>query len=144
MPDFESQLRIKKIVEAMLFDLMRRWIHNPASKIKAELKLREWGRLQMILIDSDQEGLSLWLKQTARQGHHLQMNFDRAASGGKPKYCISKTLELEQEFMARSAAYSRAISDGWIDGPKIPRLYSSPMYNFIQYHLPEANLTWMR
>ena len=125
----------------MLFDLMRRLICNPVSKIKAELNLREWDRLQLILKNSDQQGLSLWLKQTARQGHHLQIDFDRAASGAKSKYCISKTLELEHEFMARSAAYSRAISDGWIDGPKIPRLYSSPMYSFIQYHLPEFDLS---
>ena len=123
----------------MLLDLARRLIHDPASKLKAELNHREWERLQMILSDSDQDGLARWLQQTARQGQQLQINFDRAAGGRKSKFCMSKTLELEREYMARSAAYSRAISDGWIDGPKIPRLYSSPMYNFIQYHLSESN-----
>ena len=123
----------------MLLDLVGRLIRTPASKIRRELNLREWDRLQMILSNSDQDGLVLWLKQTARQGQNLQINFDRAASGRKSKYCMSKTLELEREFMARAAAYSRAISDGWIDGPKIPRLYSSPMYSFIQYHLTEAD-----
>ena len=125
----------------MLLSLVRRLLSKPNSVVKADLNRQEWDRLQLILREENQDALVLWLKQTAYKSYQLQKNFDMAAGGKKSDLCMSKTIALENEFMARAAAYKRAISTGWIDGPRIPRLYSAPMYSFIQYHFPEANLS---
>ena len=125
----------------MLLSLIRRLSSRPDSAVKAELNRQEWDRLRLILQEENQDALVLWLKQTAYKSYQLQKNFDMAAAGKKSDFCISKTVALENEFMARAAAYKKAISTGWIDGPKIPRLYSAPMYSFIRYHFPEPNLT---
>ena len=124
----------------MLLFLIRRLSSRPDSDLKAELKRQEWDRLRLILREENQDSLVLWLKQTAYKSYQLQKNFDMAAGGKKSDFCISKTVALENEFMARAAAYSKAISAGWIDGPKIPRLYSAPMYSFIRYHFPGSDL----
>ena len=123
----------------MLLALVRRFFGRPDAQVKTELNRREWCRLQLILRTEDQDGLTLWLKQTARQGYQLQDNFDQAARGLKSRYCMAETVALERKFMARQFAYARAISGGWIDGPKIPRLYSAPMDSFIRYHCPEVD-----
>ena len=125
----------------MLLSLVRRLSSRPDSAAKADLYRQEWDRLKLILQEENQDALVLWLKQTAYKSYQLQRNFDMAAGGKKSDFCISKTVSLENEFMARAAAYSKAISTGWIDGPKIPRLYSAPMYSFIQYHFPEADFS---
>lgn len=124
----------------MLLSLIRSLSSKPDSEVKADLNQQEWDRLQMILREENQDALVLWLKQTAYKSYQLQKNFDMAAGGKKSKFCLSKTVALENEFMARAAAYKRAIATGWIDGPKIPRLYSAPMYSFIRYHFPEADI----
>lgn len=125
----------------MLLSLIRRLSSKPDFSVKADLNRQEWDRLQLILREENQDALVLWLKQTAYKSYQLQKNFDMAAGGKKSDFCISKTVSLENEFMARAAAYKKAISTGWIDGPQIPRLYSAPMYSFIRYHFPEADLS---
>ena len=125
----------------MLLSLVRRLSSRPGAAAKADLNRQEWDRLKLILQEENQDALVLWLKQTAYKSYQLQRNFDMAAGGKKSDLCISKTIALENEFMARAAAYAKAISTGWIDGPKIPRLYSAPMYSFIQYHFPEADFS---
>ena len=83
--------------------------------------------------------LNHWLRDTANLALGLQNNFDAAASGRPTKYCMKKTVELEDNYRRRAAAYKKAINMGLIHDSRLPRLYSSLMVPFIsQYAKPES------
>ena len=92
----------------------------------------EWEELRLIVESQDSSALNDWLGETARLALSLENNFKAASNGQPTKYCMKKTVDLEDNYRRRAEAYKRAIDKDLIHDSHIPRLYSSLIFEFIK------------
>ena len=92
----------------------------------------EWEELRLIVDSKDVSALNDWLAETARLALNLENNFKAASNGQPTKYCMKKTVDLEDNYRRRAAAYKKAIDKDLIHDSHLPRLYSSLMLDFIK------------
>ena len=92
----------------------------------------EWEELRLIIEAKDSSSLNNWLGETARLALSLESNFKAASNGQPTKYCMKKTVDLEDNYRRRAAAYKKAIDKDLIHDSHLPRLYSSLMLDFIK------------
>ncbi|MAR51989.1 MAG: hypothetical protein CMK50_02385 [Propionibacteriaceae bacterium] len=94
----------------------------------------EWDELRLIIDERADSALNGWLRETATLASNLQNNFDAAANGKPTKYCMKKTVDLEDDYRRRAEAYKKAIDKGFIHDSRLPRLYSSLIVPFINQY----------
>lgn len=91
----------------------------------------EWEELRLLIKSQDVSALNDWLGETARLALSLENNFKAASNGQTTKYCMKKTVDLEDNYRRRAAAYKKAIDKDLIHDSHLPRLYSSLIFEFI-------------
>ena len=91
----------------------------------------EWEELRLIVNSKDSSALNEWLGETARLALNLENNFTAASNGQRTKYCMKKTVDLEDNYRRRAKAYKKAIDKDLIHDSHLPRLYSSLTFEFI-------------
>ena len=92
----------------------------------------EWEELRLIIEAQDSSALNNWLGETARLALSLESNFKAASNGQPAKYCMKKTVDLEDNYRRRAKAYKKAIDKDLIHDSHLPRLYSALVFDFIQ------------
>jgi hypothetical protein len=92
----------------------------------------EWEELRLIIEAHDNSALNDWLGETARLALSLENNFKAASNGQPTKYCMKKTVDLEDTYRRRTEAYKKAINKDLIRDSHLPRLYSSLVFEFIR------------
>ncbi len=108
-------------------------IHCYLQKLTKKFQKRniEWEELRLIVKSQDNSALTEWLGETARLALNLENNFKAASNGMPTKYCMKKTVELEENYRRRAEAYKKAIDKDLIHDSHLPRLYSSLIFEFI-------------
>ena len=91
----------------------------------------EWEELRLIVESQEGSALIDWLEETARLALNLENNFKAASNGQPTKYCMKKTVDLEDNYRRRALAYKKAIDKNLIHDSHLPRLYSSLIFDFI-------------
>ena len=91
----------------------------------------EWEELSLIIESQEGSALRDWLEETARLALNLENNYKAASNGQPTKYCMKKTVDLEDNYRRRAKAYKKAIDKDLIRDSHLPRLYSSLIFEFI-------------
>ena len=121
-------IKIKRINRSL--DVIACYLQKLTKKFQKRKNI-EWEELRLIVNSKDSSALNEWLGETARLALNLENNFTAASNGQRTKYCMKKTVDLEDNYRRRAAAYKKAIDKDLIHDSHLPRLYSSLIFDFI-------------